>query len=183
MQRLLPVALTLTHHRAEGEAVEPTPRLRLKKSAAPITRNGTKEVPTSKQERKAKEVRVEERQIQDAPLIGGVSAKPPSLDYPGWSKDIYTNEELRYTVTLDVGAMRWLWEIAEAEIKKAHNFRTGSPSTEAGMRAANTLRNSYWRAENPKVLEPPKKVLKFGSKKPEAQAAEARPRLKRKASV
>lgn len=78
---------------------------------------------------------------------------PPVI--PNTGAAIFKNtKEPHYTVTLDPGAMRAVWEVIEAEAKRRYPSHS-MVSTEALLRGVSALRNSYWSINAKPVAKKP----------------------------
>jgi hypothetical protein len=89
-----------------------------------------------------------------------------------------------YTVELDAGAFRAVWELLEAEAKHRFPTRNGMASARAYLRAVGSFRAVYWE-KNPPVPEPPSRQLKRNPARRQSQPprpANGRRLIRRKTS-
>lgn len=98
---------------------------------------------------------------------------PPRLVTYTSSKIAKTTKPV-YSLSLDAGAFRLLWELLEAEVKRRYPTRETMHTVQALIRAQHSMRDAYWAVnEKPEPPAPPAKPAKRG--KAQAPAAATPP--------
>lgn len=107
---------------------------------------------------------------EDFPKIEG----PPSIGN-NTSTKVFSAKTPVYTIELDAGAMRAVWEVLESEAHRRYPVRSTMTHVQALIRGVESFRAAYWaknaRIEETRKAEPKKTVRRVGK----AQRAVASP--------
>ena len=80
--------------------------------------------------------------------------RPPGIRNYGGRKALDAREPL-YTLELDAGAFRAVWELLESEAKYRFPAKATLSAARAYLRAVDAFRSVYWAHNEPVVIPPP----------------------------
>ena len=86
---------------------------------------------------------------------------PHVINYTG--AKLHNSVKPTYTVELDAGAFRAVWELLESEAKRRHSVYGCLPVARAYLRAVERFRLAYWaKNEAPSEPKPVRKLVRTG---------------------